>query len=550
MTDRDDSATQAPRSVCVPFGIFVCTRCSGIFRDFNFRIKSISASTFSGDEVEMLRRKGNEAARRTFLARWNPAEPLPQSGNTVRGKVWIKAVFVDKLYYDDAGAGSAVGGQVAPATPAAQPAATKAPDLFGGLFDSPVPAQVAPTTQPPQQTAAPAPASGADWTSFATAAFDSRPQAAEAPSFGFEPPPAVARQSYAASVPESASVAPVSQAPAAPTQQSDLFGGLTIETPAAPVETPAAPASRPALEEDFWTLSPQVPPQPHVHPRVNAPGIQQYPAQMPPQMQMPGMMPPQMQQMPGMMPPQMQQMPGMMPPQMQQMPGMMPPQMQQMPGMMPPQMQQMPGLMPPQTQMQMSGMMPPQVMAPVNAQTMPQQSQQPPVQQEAPPVEPEQPDPFASFGELTGIKSKTGPPPAQAVPVPSQAPEADVFGSLPSQESQTPPAAPPTVAPVAPVATAAPPPVPAKPVNLGPMGFPMPVSQPPAPATDTHQAMMFEDIKAHSAGDSFSFAPVDSPQPSISKPAPIQHAPVAAPGTAQPTATAAQYSADNPFAFI
>ena len=494
MTDRDDSATQAPRSVCVPFGIFVCTRCSGIFRDFNFRIKSISASTFSGDEVEMLRRKGNEAARRTFLARWNPAEPLPQSGNTVRGKVWIKAVFVDKLYYDDAGAGSAVGGQVAPATPAAQPAATKAPDLFGGLFDSPVPAQVAPTTQPPQQTAAPAPASGADWTSFATAAFDSRPQAAEAPSFGFEPPPAVAQQSYAASVPEPASVAPVSQAPAAPTQQSDLFGGLTIETPAAPVETPAAPASRPALEEDFWTLSPQVPPQPHVHPRVNAPGIQQYPAQMPPQMQMPGMMPPQMQQMPG--------------------------------------------------------MMPPQVMAPVNAQTMPQQSQQPPVQQEAPPVEPEQPDPFASFGELTGIKSKTGPPPAQAVPVPSQAPEADVFGSLPSQESQPPPAAPPTVTPVAPVATAAPPPVPAKPVNLGPMGFPMPVSQPPAPATDTHQAMMFEDIKAHSAGDSFSFAPVDSPQPSISKPAPIQHAPVAAPGTAQPTATAAQYSTDNPFAFI
>jgi len=475
----------------------------------------------------MLRRKGNEAARRTFLARWNPAEPLPQSGNTVRGKVWIKAVFVDKLYYDDAGAGSAVGGQVAPATPAAQPASTKAPDLFGGLFDSPVPAQIAPTAQPPQQTDAPAPASGVDWTSFATTAFGSQPQAAQAPSFGFEPPPAVARQSYAASVPEPASVAPVSQAPAASAQQSDLFGGLTIETPAEQsVETPAAPASRPALEEDFWTLPPQVPPQPQVHPRVNAPGIQQYPAQMPPQMQMPGM--PSQMQMPGMMPPQMQ-----MP-----MPGMMPPQMQMpMPGMMPPQMP-------------MPGMMPPQMMAPVNAQTMPQQSQQPPVQQEAPPVEPEQPDPFASFGDLTGIKSKTGPSPAQVVPVPSQAPETDVFRSLPSQESQPPPAAPPTVAPTAPVATAAPPPVPAKPVNLGPMGFPMPVSQPPAPATDTHQAMMFEDIKVHSAGDSFSFAPVDSPQPSISKPAPVQQAPLAAPGTAQPTATAAQYSADNPFAFI
>lgn len=54
----------------------MCMRCLGIFRDFNFRIKSISVLTFLGDEVEMLRRKGNEAARRMFLVCWNLVELL------------------------------------------------------------------------------------------------------------------------------------------------------------------------------------------------------------------------------------------------------------------------------------------------------------------------------------------------------------------------------------------------------------------------------------------------------------------------------------------
>ena len=104
--------------MCVPFGIFVCTRCSGIFRDFNFRIKSISASTFSGDEVEMLKRQGNDAARRTFLARWPQDRALPTSGDRVLGKNWIKAVFVDRMYYGDGGASQA------PAASTAAPAAT------------------------------------------------------------------------------------------------------------------------------------------------------------------------------------------------------------------------------------------------------------------------------------------------------------------------------------------------------------------------------------------------------------------------------------------
>jgi hypothetical protein len=169
-------------------------------------------------------------------------------------------------------------------------------------------------------------------------------------------------------------------------------------------------------------------------------------------------------------------------------------------------------------------------------------------------TEPEEPDPFASFGVLTGIKTSSKPT-TQAVPPTAQAP-ADV----PAPQNPAPPAPEPVLT-TAPIPTAAPesapiPPAPiqqpvppAKPVNLGSMGFPMPASQPPPTATDTHQALMFEDIKAHASGDSFSFAPVDSPQPSVSMPAaPMQQQ--APPVTAQPTAAAGQYSSDNPFAFI
>ena len=41
-------------------GSFVCTKCSGMLRGINppHRIKSISMSSFTSDEVEMVRSKG------------------------------------------------------------------------------------------------------------------------------------------------------------------------------------------------------------------------------------------------------------------------------------------------------------------------------------------------------------------------------------------------------------------------------------------------------------------------------------------------------------
>ncbi|KAK9524763.1 hypothetical protein VZT92_017131 [Zoarces viviparus] len=55
-------------------GSFVCTSCSGMLRGLNppHRVKSISMTTFSQQEVEFLQNHGNEVGRRTWLCVFDP----------------------------------------------------------------------------------------------------------------------------------------------------------------------------------------------------------------------------------------------------------------------------------------------------------------------------------------------------------------------------------------------------------------------------------------------------------------------------------------------
>ena len=60
-----------PTYVNMTIGSFVCTKCSGMLRGINppHRIKSISMSSFTSEEVEMVRSKGNiVVATRTFTS--------------------------------------------------------------------------------------------------------------------------------------------------------------------------------------------------------------------------------------------------------------------------------------------------------------------------------------------------------------------------------------------------------------------------------------------------------------------------------------------------
>ncbi|XP_075906733.1 arf-GAP domain and FG repeat-containing protein 2 isoform X2 [Nelusetta ayraudi] len=58
----------------ITVGSFVCTSCSGMLRGLNppHRVKSISMTTFSQQEVEFLQNHGNEVGRRTWLCVFEP----------------------------------------------------------------------------------------------------------------------------------------------------------------------------------------------------------------------------------------------------------------------------------------------------------------------------------------------------------------------------------------------------------------------------------------------------------------------------------------------
>uniref|UniRef100_A0A2P2M5F2 Putative ADP-ribosylation factor GTPase-activating protein AGD14 isoform X1 n=3 Tax=Rhizophora mucronata TaxID=61149 RepID=A0A2P2M5F2_RHIMU len=88
-----------PQYVCTNFWTFVCTTCSGIHREFTHRVKSVSMSKFTSQEVAALQEGGNKHAREIYLKEWDPQhQSAPDSRNVERLRNFIKHIYVDGRY--------------------------------------------------------------------------------------------------------------------------------------------------------------------------------------------------------------------------------------------------------------------------------------------------------------------------------------------------------------------------------------------------------------------------------------------------------------------
>lgn len=88
-----------PQYVCLNFWTFVCTQCSGIHREFTHRVKSVSMSKFTSQEVANLESGGNERGKEIYFKDWDSQrQPLPDSSNADRVREFIKMVYVDKRF--------------------------------------------------------------------------------------------------------------------------------------------------------------------------------------------------------------------------------------------------------------------------------------------------------------------------------------------------------------------------------------------------------------------------------------------------------------------
>ncbi|KAF9973647.1 ArfGAP with FG repeats 1 [Actinomortierella ambigua] len=79
---------------------FICERCSGLHRELNHRVKSISASTFSPDEIAALQKGGNGVAKTIWLATWSWKEyPEPDSNDNDEVRQFMRAKYVKRLWH-------------------------------------------------------------------------------------------------------------------------------------------------------------------------------------------------------------------------------------------------------------------------------------------------------------------------------------------------------------------------------------------------------------------------------------------------------------------
>ncbi|KAF9989239.1 hypothetical protein BGZ75_007061 [Mortierella antarctica] len=112
---------------------FICEKCSGLHRELNHRVKSISASTFTPEEISGLQKGGNAVAKRIWLATWSWREyPEPDAHEVDEVRQFMRAKYVKKQWYQDPeGSGNGVTSTGAPISQRSTTTSTISPAVNG-----------------------------------------------------------------------------------------------------------------------------------------------------------------------------------------------------------------------------------------------------------------------------------------------------------------------------------------------------------------------------------------------------------------------------------
>nr|XP_058967245.1 arf-GAP domain and FG repeat-containing protein 1-like [Pocillopora verrucosa] len=97
-----DCGQRGPTYVNTTIGSFVCTSCSGILRGLNppYRVKSISMTSFTPQEIENLQGTGNEYCKKVWLGLWNSSAPAePESRDEQKIKDFMVQKYERKRWY-------------------------------------------------------------------------------------------------------------------------------------------------------------------------------------------------------------------------------------------------------------------------------------------------------------------------------------------------------------------------------------------------------------------------------------------------------------------
>ena len=66
-----DCGEKGTTYVVMNFGTFVCSRCAGILRELNFKVKGTGVTIFSEKDIELIKKNGNDKARTIWMGKFN-----------------------------------------------------------------------------------------------------------------------------------------------------------------------------------------------------------------------------------------------------------------------------------------------------------------------------------------------------------------------------------------------------------------------------------------------------------------------------------------------
>jgi len=94
---------QAATTYAIPdLGVFICSVCGGLHREFGHRVKGLSTSNFTQTEVDNLKAGGNQKAATVWMALHNPkTNPIPNIKDTSRLKEFIRNKYIQKKFYKE-----------------------------------------------------------------------------------------------------------------------------------------------------------------------------------------------------------------------------------------------------------------------------------------------------------------------------------------------------------------------------------------------------------------------------------------------------------------
>lgn len=98
-----DCGLKSTPYVVPELGIFVCSFCAGIHREFQRRAVGITVTNFKEHELNKLKNMGNEKAKSIWRATWNPQtdpKPTPNSASAI--KDFIYKTYTEKRWYKPA----------------------------------------------------------------------------------------------------------------------------------------------------------------------------------------------------------------------------------------------------------------------------------------------------------------------------------------------------------------------------------------------------------------------------------------------------------------